>query len=306
VETTGTLRDYVNNNPSQYGHLVDGSGDWVVRNDVWVWAQQGGYGTGTRNDEPVKTGFLTPGFGASASQFGPELGFGNVIGDAYDEQVVLVKTAWGGASLYENFLPPSAAARRGETTGDAYTQMLASYQQALTDIAAQFPSQDIELIGMAWHQGFNDRLRNNNFTEADQPFRQYEMNLEDLIKDVRTDLGEADLPFVVATTSMGTNFNTATDVGNRTVTLENGQLAVADDSLYPEFAGTVGSVLTRDFYRDAVDSPRNQGYHWNQNGETYYLIGEGLGEEMLAIVPEPSSLALLGLGGLLIARRRRS
>ena len=39
--------------------------------------------------------------------------------------------------------------------------------------------------------------------------------------------------------------------------------------------------------------------------DAYHLIGESLGEEMLAIVPEPTSLALLGLGGLLFVRRRR-
>jgi len=28
------------------------------------------------------------------------------------------------------------------------------------------------------------------------------------------------------------------------------------------------------------DSPNQQGYHWNSNAETYYLIGEAMGEAM--------------------------
>ncbi len=33
-----------------------------------------------------------------------------------------------------------------------------------------------------------------------------------------------------------------------------------------------------DFWRESSVSPLDQGYHWNQNGETLYLIGEAMGE----------------------------
>lgn len=309
-ETTGTLRDYLNNDPATYGHLAQPNGQWVQRDDVWVWARQGGVPNPA--SDTIRKGNLTPGFGASTSQFGPELGFGQVVGDFYDEQVVLVKTAWGGASLYGDLRPPSSGNPSDPTDqnyqgGFYYQRMLDAYDAALVDIAAQFPGQDIELTGFAWHQGFNDRLRNNNFSEADQPFRRYEENMANFIRDVRDDLNAPDLPFVIATTSMGGDsvMDSPGDVGIRSRTLQDAQLAMADPAQYPEFAGTVGAVNTRDYWRVAGESPRNQGFHWNQNAETYYFIGDSLGEAMVEIVPEPSSAILFGIAGLFIARRRR-
>ncbi len=38
------------------------------------------------------------------------------------------------------------------------------------------------------------------------------------------------------------------------------------------------------FCRESSVSPADQGYHWNQNGETYYLIGEAMGEGMLNLL----------------------
>jgi hypothetical protein len=57
-------------------------------------------------------------------------------------------------------------------------------------------------------------------------------------------------------------------------------LAVAER---PEFRSTVAFVPTQAFWRDAQDSPSKQGYHWNSNAETYYLIGEAMGHAMLEL-----------------------
>jgi alpha-galactosidase len=45
-------------------------------------------------------------------------------------------------------------------------------------------------------------------------------------------------------------------------------------------------VETRDFFRPAEESPSRQGYHWNGNAETYYLIGEGMGKAMVELIQE--------------------
>jgi alpha-galactosidase len=55
------------------------------------------------------------------------------------------------------------------------------------------------------------------------------------------------------------------------------QAAVAEDE---EFKGYVAFVGTRWFWRDKSVSPTGQGYHWNTNAETYYLIGEEMGNAM--------------------------
>jgi HEAT repeat protein len=77
------------------------------------------------------------------------------------------------------------------------------------------------------------------------------------------------------------------------------QAAVAERE---EFKGNVAFVGTRTFWRPADQSPSAQGYHWNSNAETYYLIGEAMGEAMkrlLAASTVPSTD--LGIGELLKA-----
>jgi hypothetical protein len=60
-------------------------------------------------------------------------------------------------------------------------------------------------------------------------------------------------------------------------------MAVADPKQHPEFAGTVASVDTRDFWRKVEESPRDQDYHYNQNAETYMLVGEAMGRAMVRL-----------------------
>ena len=52
---------------------------------------------------------------------------------------------------------------------------------------------------------------------------------------------------------------------------------------YAEFKGNVAFVGTQAFYRPKEVSPSAQGYHWNSNAETYFLIGDGLGRAMLKL-----------------------
>ena len=61
------------------------------------------------------------------------------------------------------------------------------------------------------------------------------------------------------------------------------QMAVGDPKQHPEFAGTVASVDTRDFWREVEESPRRQDYHYNRNAETYLLVGEAMGRAMVRL-----------------------
>ena len=97
------------------------------------------------------------------------------------------------------------------------------------------------------------------------------------IQDVRRDLKEPDLPFVIAETGM----SGPEEKHPRALSLMAAQKAVAD---LPEFKGNVAFVPTRDFYRPANESPSGQAYHWNNNAETYYLIGEHMGRAMLRLL----------------------
>ena len=95
--------EYLVKNPAtaaRFKHLVDKDGKWIVRDDVWIWYLG-------------RKGKLTVGYGARDDRIGPELGFGLVMGDCLDNQVLLIKVAWGGKSLAKDFRPPSSGGEVG-------------------------------------------------------------------------------------------------------------------------------------------------------------------------------------------------
>jgi alpha-galactosidase len=236
----------------KFKHLVDKDGKWVVRDDVWI-------------HYLGRKGKLTVGYGATEDRIGPELGFGHVIGDAFEEPVLLVKLAWGGKSLAKDFRPPSS----GGEVGPYYKEIVDRTKALLKDLKKEFPvigNRGYELAGFCWHQGWNDRVS--------QAFNdEYEKNLANFIRDIRKDLGVKNLPFVIAETGM----SGPEEKHPRALSLMKAQAAVAG---YEEFKGNVAFVGTKAFWRDKSASPTGQGYHWNTNAETYYLIGEAMGHAM--------------------------
>jgi alpha-galactosidase len=287
VTTPGTLEYMVANDPANFGHLVSsGTNNWITRSDVSI-ASTTGPGNSLIN------GGLTVGFGSSSNQIGPELGFGSVIGDAYTEDVLIIKTAWGGKSLQTDFRPPSAVLNRGGEVGFYYNEILNQVNTVLGDIGTYAPGYtDYEIKGFGWHQGFNDRINTSATAE-------YEANMVDFINDIRFDLGAADLPFVIANTAIDADAqyggngltgnglilaNAQLGVGNLTIDpTDPNQIAVTSELLYPEFDGNVKAVNAVPYWRLASNSPvpgGNQGFHWNQSGESYYLFGEAMGEMM--------------------------
>jgi alpha-galactosidase len=236
----------------RFKHLVGKEGKWVVRDDVWIHYLD-------------RKGKLTVGFGAKDDRIGPELGFGHVIGDAFHEPVLLIKLAWGGKSLAKDFRPPSS----GGEVGPYYKEIVDRTKAMLKDLKTEFPEfgdRGYELAGFGWHQGWNDRV-NQAFND------EYEKNLANFIRDVRKDLGVKDLPFVIAETGM----SGLEEKHPRALSLMKARAAVAE---YKEFQGTVAFVGTKAFWRDKDVSPTGQAYHWNTNAETYYLIGEAMGNAM--------------------------
>ncbi len=216
-----------------------------------------------------RKGNLTPGFGFREGYIGPELGFGHVVGDAFEEPVLLIKLAWGGKSLAQDFRPPSS----GGEVGPYYQELLKLTKEVLRDAQSLFPQyadRQLELAGFGWHQGWNDRV-NQAFND------EYEQNLANFIRDIRKDLGVPNLPFVIAETGMSGH----EEKHPRAFRLMKAQAAVAK---YDEFQGNVAFVGTRDFFRPQEESPSGQAYHWNSNAETYYLIGEAMGKAMVELV----------------------
>lgn len=264
--------EYVAKDPTtaeRFAPLMDAGGKWHTRDDVWI-------------SYLDRKGPLTVGYGARAQMIGPELGFGWMMGDAFDEPVLLIKCAWGGKSLAVDFRPPSAGkppyslgqkedaaiAQDPTIIGKYYREALKLTKAALADLKNLVPGSDgsYVLAGFGWHQGWNDRI-NDKFNA------EYETNMVRFIRDIREDLGVPALPFVIAETGM----NGPEETHPRALSLMKAQAAVAEHN---EFKGNVAFVSTRAFWRPKEQSPSGQGYHWNSNAETYYLIGEAMGEAM--------------------------
>jgi hypothetical protein len=245
---------------SSFAHLRDEHGRWAVRDDVWV--------SYRREEGPLLHGPLTIGFSVygDSHHFGPELQFGWVMGDYFTNQVLLIKTAWGGKSLYRDFRPPSS----GGQAGPYYTKMLAEIHEALDNLKTDFPAYDgggYELAGFVWYQGWNDGC------EPKTAVPQYETNLVNLIRDVRKELHAPNLPVVI-----GELTGPWVEAPAEWATLRKAQSAAA---ARPEFKGNVRFVETHDFVRKPEDSPNpSHGHHEFGNAETYFLVGNALGQGM--------------------------
>jgi len=264
-EGKGSL-EYLVKDPAtaeRFKHIVDDKGRWIVRDDVWIWylGRKGG---------------LTVGYGARNDRIGPEFQFGHLIGDYFPNQVLLIKTAWGGKSLAKDFRPPSS----GGEIGPYYIEMLKHVTDVLTNLKKHFPEYDgrgYDLAGFAWHQGWNDGC---SVKDTDQ----YEKNLANFIRDIRKDLAVKDLPFVIADSGFGGRNQKVA----RRLKIRQAQAAVTK---YNEFKDNVACVETRDFFRPPEVSPSRQGYHWNSNAETYFLIGDAMARAMKKLCtkqPQPA------------------
>ncbi len=274
-----------------YKHLKK-DGRWVLREDVWI-------------DYLGRRGPLTVGFG-SPNCIGPELEFGMAVGDAIEDPVLLIKTAWGGRSLGRDFLPPSAkqptdaelqaavdkqkkgsVAELRERVGYAYREMLKEVRASLAELGTRFPAlkgRDVEIAGFVWFQGWND-LINGAFAEA------YAANLEALIRDLRKELGAPKLPVVVG--QNGQNGFKPAEGGMKKV--KEAQAAMEQ---VPDFRGNVKAVATDVFWdpdadkliatwkqnREAWDKVGSDfGYHYLGSVRTFCRIGRAFGEAMLEL-----------------------
>jgi hypothetical protein len=247
--------------------LVDSDGNWTVRNDVYF-----------KEARLAQDGKGSPLIATSnGKSIGPELGFGHVLGTFHDEQVLLIKTAQGNRSLGFDFRPPSSGRTDPDNEFESaeYTLMVEGVRKTLDNIDKVVPGykgQGYNIAGFAWFQGHKD-------SGTEESISEYEKHLVNLINDVREEFAAPKLPVVVATVGFGGH-----NMQDKFLRLLNAQMAVGDAQQHPEYAGTVASVDTRDFWREVDESPTNQDYHYNRNAETYMLIGDALGRAMIGLL----------------------
>jgi len=274
----------------KFPHLIDDKGNWTVRNDV---VYKGVISA-------VAQGPLT--VGLQGNTIGPELQFGHIMGHYHDEPVLLIKASIGNRSLGWDILPPGSErftydgrvyAGYKDTPDswvegqpkkkvnwyagkqyDEYVKAIHGVLDSFDTLFPQYKSQGYEVAGFVWWQGHKD----GNPAHASR----YEFNLVNLIKSLRKEFKAPKAPFVLATIGFG-----GWDMAGPHLTVANAQLAVSGEKgKYPEFAGNVLAVETRGFWRDVSVSPRNQGYHYNRNAETYMLVGDALGKGMIRLLEQ--------------------
>ena len=137
----------------------------------WAWLRDGlGSGFGDRDGKGT---------------FGPELLFGYSMAPQDPAQVMaIIKIAWGATNLGVQWRSPSA----GGTTGNLYTDWVKFLKEAMVKLDPAFVP---EFAGMLWMQGESDA--SDKKMTAD-----YAKNLAALIKDVRSEVKQPDMPFVLA------------------------------------------------------------------------------------------------------------
>ncbi|PXA03207.1 hypothetical protein DDZ13_13365 [Coraliomargarita sinensis] len=304
LDIPGTLKTVVRHD-GKFQYLIDDDGNFVPRDDVWY----KGVVTAGGSD------WLNAGFGAGNNAIGPELGFGHMVGNYHDEPVLVLKASQGNRSLGWDFLPPNSE-RFEYTDEDGTTWVYAGYKDtpsrwekgttpekpshnwyagkqyddcfnAAKDVLANFDKEfphwagrGYEIAGFGWWQGHKDGGEQG--TGSANPYAQrYEHNLVTLINTLRKEFNAPDAPFVVATCGFGGG--KSWEPGSSADTIFNAQMNVSAPSKHPEYKGTVKSVDTRPFYRPPEVSPRNQGFHYHGNAETYMLVGEGMGKAMVEL-----------------------
>jgi len=289
-----------------YKHLRK-DGKWVVRDDVFIKC----FG---------RMGRLTIGYGSPGCT-GVELEFGWIMGDHFAELALIIKTAWGGHSLFQQFCSPSrgpeerfrqamaawekaheAALQQGpkirwrdpgnerfkpQPYGSSYRAMLAEVKETFDKYETLFPAlkgKKLELAGFVWFQGWNDQY---NGAE-----KEYASNLKHFIQDVRKDLGAPNLPFVIA--AMGQNGSTPAT--GPMLTIREAQISMND---VPEFKGNVKAFRTDVLVDKAAEAMfpaagKNEalwkktggdgGYHYYGSAIWFNRIGKAMGEAMLELM----------------------
>lgn len=280
-------------------------GKWIVRDDAFIKYLN-------------RKGGLTIGYG-SPNRTGVELEFGTTVADHYDEHVLLIKTCWGGHSLFKLFRSPSAGMPSKETLeeelakaqksvqnkneknkrndplptmeditskyGSSYRNMMAEVEETMNNAGELFPElkgKELEIAGFVWFQGWNDQYGAEG---------EYASNMKHFINDVRKDLKSPKLPFVIGV--MGQNGSKPAK--GAMLTIQEAQLSMQE---LPEFKGNVLAVRTdelvdkaaeelypkwRDNFEQWEKTGSDFGYHYMGSAIWFNRIGRKMGEAMLEL-----------------------
>ncbi len=257
--------DYIGDDPKTawlLQKMKNPDGSPYVCKSVWI-----SYFTGIGDNNGEGHGKLTTGYGSrrnpseDGGKIGPEYMFGIAMEEALDAPILIIKTAWGGKSLFYDYRPPSAGIyprteqdiekgkNTAEKSGHYYRLMIQHVKDILKNPKQACPSfseQDgYEISGFVWFQGFNDLVNRNVYPvlpkdSSENRFQLYGELLSTFIQDVRNDLKAPKMPFVIGV--LGVNGFDANP--------DNLQFrkAMAAPAAVPKFQGNVLAVETGPFW----------------------------------------------------------
>ena len=261
--------DYIGDDPATAPLLKkmrNADGSSRVCDGAWI-----SYFTGRGDDNGEGFGKLTSGYGSrpnpteDGGKIGPEFTFGIAMDEHFDEPVLIIKTAWGGKSLYYDYRPPSAGTYERtkndvekdrnlpDGSGHYYRLMTGHVEKVLNDISRIVPDYDeaqgYEIAGFVWFQGFNDMVNRDVYPtvpkdSSENRFAKYSEWMANFIRDVRKDLKVPDMPFVIG--AMG--------VGGKNANPDNFQFrgAMAAPASLAEFKGKVTAIQTGAFWDEPL------------------------------------------------------
>ncbi|MBE6537600.1 MAG: sialate O-acetylesterase [Ruminococcaceae bacterium] len=116
--------------------------------------------------------------GEPGGYFGPELGMAEKLNELYpDETFFIVKFAWGGSNLHEQWRSQSSFGKSGEL----YRNFISFVHTSMDYLISK--NYDVKIEGLCWMQGESDAT-------TERHAKRYERLSKDFVKDIRSRLSD--------------------------------------------------------------------------------------------------------------------
>lgn len=224
---------------------------------------------------PLQTLRPTTSNGANGTNFGPDVTFGHdIAADNPNTRYALIKYSFGGTSLAVDW---NATSNNG-AGGTQYQNFKTTVTNGIAALknAGYAPT----IAGMLWLQGETDE-DTKSYADA------YATNFPAFISSIRGNYG-ADLPFMIG----GTGHSSGEAYYNTVTAAQMSAAASIPNVAYFSNQDLLNQGMSTD----------GSGLHFNAQAQQ--IIGQRF-ETALATVPEPTTLAAIAAGSVLVLRRAR-
>ena len=249
---------------------------------------------GGKQSPQEKSGVLTVGYGSNLVKediCGPELAFGITMYERLQEPILIIKAAWGGKSLFQDFRPPSAGeftdAKDKSQTGHYYRWMSSHVKKVLSDPGKYHPAYNkevgYEICGFAWFQGWNDMVSSAVYPDRFKPggYDAYSEVLTHFIRDVRKEFKTSKMPFAIGVLGVDGPTKDYPKSKQRYQGIHQYfRDAMAAPASLPEFKRNVRTVLTENFWPVDVSNASDKKFEAAVQAKNEYLKAKKENKEL--------------------------